>query len=512
MANEPTPSKWQAAIISRVCDPHGGNILVQACAGAGKSKTLEMIVHALRRNRRPNVELLAFNKTIAMELKKRGLPASTFNSTGYRIIRQKKPGVVVNLDKQHDVMKATLTPAENKLYGSVVRNLVDKAYVLGLVPQTNVVRARGLHTILSDTNVNWQAIADRFDIALESEEADIEEAFDLARTVMGKMLVDTNQICLNDQLLMPIAYNMAVTPVEYLLVDEAQDTNAVQMAIIAKLVGNRARLVAVGDRWQSLYAFRGADSQAMDAIKERFNCTEMLLPVTYRCPFDVVELARKYMPYIEAAEGAIKGTVETVKVFNPQTFQPGDVVVCRLNVPLVNLCYKLIAARVPAIIAGRDLIGGLVSQVRKIRDNLSKKPAELDEMQFLISALMSWKLQELAKAEIQESENKIQRVHDKFDTLMCVIESSDVKTIDELIAEIQTTFGGDVSNRKDKVFLTSIHKYKGEENERIFWLDPELTGRVKTDEDEFTETACKYVAITRTSRELYYLESSRWVG
>jgi superfamily I DNA/RNA helicase len=67
------------------------------------------------------------------------------------------------------------------------------------------------------------------------------------------------------------------------------------------------RIIAVGDRNQAIYGFRGAHSASMDEIKKRFNARTLPLSVSYRCPQAVVLKAREWVERIEWAEGAEDG-------------------------------------------------------------------------------------------------------------------------------------------------------------------------------------------------------------
>ncbi|MBI3934492.1 MAG: ATP-dependent helicase [Acidobacteria bacterium] len=56
----------------------------------------------------------------------------------------------------------------------------------------------------------------------------------------------------------------------YILVDEYQDTNAVQWELLQLLAGKRRNLTAVGDDYQAIYRFRGAADGALDRFKDIF--------------------------------------------------------------------------------------------------------------------------------------------------------------------------------------------------------------------------------------------------
>ena len=71
--------------------------------------------------------------------------------------------------------------------------------------------------------------------------------------------------------------------VRYLLVDECQDTNGCQYALVKQLVGDRGGLTVVGDDDQSIYAWRGAQPENMALLKEDFPSLKLIkLEQNYR--------------------------------------------------------------------------------------------------------------------------------------------------------------------------------------------------------------------------------------
>ena len=78
---------------------------------------------------------------------------------------------------------------------------------------------------------------------------------------------------------------------DHLLVDEFQDVGHGQTQLIRHLVGpDRARLFCVGDDWQSIYAFRGADVQYFTNFEEHFGpATTTYLTENYRCPPTILQ-------------------------------------------------------------------------------------------------------------------------------------------------------------------------------------------------------------------------------
>lgn len=80
----------------------------------------------------------------------------------------------------------------------------------------------------------------------------------------------------------------------WLFIDEFQDTNPVQLAIITAILGDDApseRLVVVGDDDQCIYEWRGTDPRILINICGNFDLSKRYLSTNYRCPNTIVELA-----------------------------------------------------------------------------------------------------------------------------------------------------------------------------------------------------------------------------
>jgi len=508
------PSPYQSVILNNY-DRH--NMLIQAVAGSGKSKTLELLCQQIGKSAGRTC-LLAFNKTIATVLKNRGLPASTFNSLGYGVVMNAFKNPVLDGDKVANTVKGMMTPKDMKAIGSATINLVSKAYTIGLVPDHRMVRSLSLNPVTKEYAGVWQELIDTYDIDTTSANGEIDntiEIIEASRDVLARCLATTNIVSFDDQISFPVLYGLPMRQYDHLMVDEAQDTNLVQMAFLKKALARNGRFTAVGDRFQSLYMFRGAASDAMDRIKREFECVEYPLSICYRCPKKVVEVAKALVPQIEAAEWKGEGIVEHLEKHGPSTYKTGDIIVSRKNADLVSMAYKLMAARVPCGILGRDMISGLITLMRKIESNYVMQGRTENQIEFLITSLESWRDREVQKAKVKDDEGKIQAITDKFDTMMVIIDSSDAITISSVINECLSMFSADKdleAMKRTKVVLMTIHKSKGDEAPRIFWLERDNcpSGWARTKEQEHTELCIQYVAITRAQEALYYIDLSGW--
>ena len=92
-------------------------------------------------------------------------------------------------------------------------------------------------------------------------------------------------------------------------VDEYQDVNLLQQDLLDRWLGERDELCAVGDDYQSIYAFTGASPQHLLAMPERFpHATVIRLEDNYRSTPEVLEFANRLVPRLGGAEKVLRAT------------------------------------------------------------------------------------------------------------------------------------------------------------------------------------------------------------
>ena len=80
----------------------------------------------------------------------------------------------------------------------------------------------------------------------------------------------------------------------YLLIDEFQDTNHIQMMMVKQLCGEKPNICAVGDDDQSIYSWRGAEiSNILNFDKQFDGCKVIKLEQNYRCTNNILNCANK---------------------------------------------------------------------------------------------------------------------------------------------------------------------------------------------------------------------------
>jgi DNA helicase II / ATP-dependent DNA helicase PcrA len=496
-----------------------GNAIVEAVAGSGKSTTGEEMVKRIPAGY--SHIYLAFNKAIADEMKERRVNGRTFHSLTFSPVTRAKGCSNVNSNKLRlliqDAVKneemlgekfieppsdgsrdfnpnATITrsPAlsymtkhDSQMYGNFIVRLVGLA------------RNTGIGCLCQELPEVYNALVEYHDLELVHEAATVERGIELAIQLL-RWSNRSPLLDYDDLLYYAVRDNINLPKFDYVFVDEAQDTNAIQRAILRKIMKPNTRLIAVGDSAQAIYGFRGAASNSMKMIADEFGCVRLPLTVTYRCPTSVVDFAKQWVSHIEAAPGAAEGVVRDVDTsWKLEDFESDDLVVCRTSRPLVALAYQFLRARISARVMGKDIGEGLKSLVKKMNAK---------GIDALVDKLESYTDREIKKALARGSEAKAEAVRDKTDSVMCLIEglSETNRTVPALLATIDELF----NERRSGVTLATIHKSKGLEARRVWWLNaskcPASWARQPWQMQQ--ERNLCYVAATRAKAELVTFE------
>lgn len=484
------PSPQQQAILEAI-RTGDSNLLIQACAGAGKTTTLRMIAETISLyNPGLSIGVFAFNKDIADDFKTK-FPASvdcrTLHSHGMKAIRFSQKSVKVEKDKSRNIIKFILQCNGIKVEEIGERTSeVDK--LVGIVFNSN----------LDPTNVDAiQAAADLCGYIIKEQ-----DNLRFVAPAVAAMDADVNTINFDEMISRPVRMNMSVYQYDVVLLDESQDLNPTQMLLVEKSVRHGGRIVAVGDRWQSIYGFRGADPDSMDKIKAYFNMAEKPLSVTYRCPNKVVTEAQKIVGegIIEAKEDAADGEVvwREEKEFHdlPHVLESGDMVLCRVCAPLMPQALRCLRLRKKAVVAGRDIGTGLAALIK------SFKVTTIDQ---LMKKLDKWLEKETNKALKRNNQSALIVINDKHDMIAEL--ASECLNVKEVVDLIYTLF---TDKTEQGIVFSTIHKAKGLEAETVYILAPELMPHplsFKAPNQQVAvqqEKNMQYVAVTRALHKLVY--------
>jgi DNA helicase-2/ATP-dependent DNA helicase PcrA len=501
----------QTDIFDFCVDPTKGSVVVIAVAGAGKTTTMvEAVRRILARYAGATVCAVAFNRDIKDTLEQK-MPKTaevyTLNSMGYRAWLKTlyamgfKGKADIKASKTYFLMKDMLSEYQLKTYGAGIPKLVGLAKSIGLVPKTVAHQYVGL---TADTEANWIELIDLHNIDFE-EDGTVEQFIELAREVLVESIREAKKgkMDFDDQLYMPIIAGSRFVAYDFLLVDEAQDVNLIQRAMLKRALKPGGRLIAVGDPHQAIYGFRGADTSSIANIKRDFNAIELPLTVSYRCPRAVVAEARNFVKHIEAHPDAPEGSVTEHECFTAQLFRPTDSIICRNTAPTVDLAFKLIRSGVACRVLGKQIGEGLVNLIKKMKGKT---------IEDLLGRLSEYSQREVAKFMAKSQEDKAEALMDRMSTIYVFIDNlnENRRTIPALIERVEAMFD---DTRKTILTLSTIHKAKGQEWDRVFILNRELmpSKYARQAWQLEQETNLQYVAVTRAKSELHYIELKTFV-
>ena len=484
-----TPSVQQQALFTWITTGRG-NARVDARAGTGKTTTLVEACKLMT----GSVAFVAFNKAIADEIKARvgsltlraRVDAATFHSLGFRAWRKVAPNVLVDGKKVPQL-------AAGLGYDEITTQFTCK--LVSFAKQ----HAFGFLCPLDDRS-RWYALVQHHDLEESLPDGsvyDVEELITKAIALLrASIAADQRVIDFDDQLYAPLVHNAKMWQYDWVLVDEAQDTNPARRALAKKMLRPGGRLIAVGDPYQAIYGFTGADSDALDLIEREFNTTRFPLTVTYRCARSVVALAQQWVPDFTAHSGNAEGTVDTLPYEQlVAALQPTDAVLCRNMKPLVALAYQCIRAGVGCYVEGRDIGRGLKALVGKwkVRTTAALEKRLLDYMD-----------KETARYMAKGEELKAAALADKVETLLVVMEGR--ATVADVLQALDALFDDTPpSGQQTRTGFSTIHRSKGREWTRVLWLGKEQLQPSKYARQEWQlaqEQNLMYVAATRAKQEL----------
>lgn len=462
------------------------NIAISATAGAGKSQTI--IECCKRTSPGKKVLFMAFNKSIAEELKLKvpeNIEVNTFHSKGLKVLFYN--------------FSFKMKLSENKCF-QLAREVLD----IKEIPYKQQMR------YLFELQDIWNAI--RMNLLVDYErdipyiciEKDIEFRDRMIQDIQkiefewSKSALKINgnkefQMDFTDMLWLPytLLNDENFPKYDVVFLDEVQDQNTLQRELTQQFVKPKfGRLISVGDEKQCIYQFSGSSISNFRLLQNLPNTVVLPLDVTYRCAKRIVEEAKTvFSNGIEYAPNATEGLVRDGDVTEAKD---GDFVLCRNNLPLIEVFVILLEKGRKATIKGKDFGEALCAILDKIE-----------------------KIEDLEKLK----EEKIQKIMEKGvsyqvalqnPTYLNLVEKCSIliqlyriwNNINELEAHIKQIYTEDIEG----VVLSTIHKSKGLEANRVFFLNSNLipSSHAITQDALYSEMCLKFVAITRAKKELIY--------
>ena len=284
-----------------------GPSLVIAGAGSGKTRVLTYkIAYLLSQGMKPwSIMALTFTNKAAREMKERigklvgndlaqHLYMGTFHSIFSRILRA---------EAEHIGFNNNFTIYDESDSRSLIKAIVKE---MGL--DDKKYKPAAVHAKISMAKNNLMSAA-----AYESDAAIFEQNKRAQIPEVGKIFVAYVQRCkqanaMDFDDLLTLTYQLFrehedirhkyAARFDYVLVDEYQDTNHVQMSIVMQLCQEKQRVCAVGDDSQSIYSFRGANIDNILNYQRQFQGTRLFkLEQNYRSTQTIVEAANSLIKH-----------------------------------------------------------------------------------------------------------------------------------------------------------------------------------------------------------------------
>lgn len=460
------------------------NLIISGVAGCGKSTTLRLIAETIRKKYpQASILYLAFNNEICEDiepkLQKFGVDVLTFHKWGNRSIGWKK-----SIDRF-------------KYYNKISKYIDNEIELSGFPPfggltatQINqIVDILRLWWIKVDTNSVTRALEHwNIDRDIEWYDENLEPLTNYVRDLILTGLKEKNKIDFVEMLTFPLIHKQVLKSYDFYLIDECQDLSNVMLKMIETKI-NSSRIISCGDRNQAINGFAGAEFNSFDLLKEMTQSEELPLSVCYRCPDQIIDLARKYVPRIE-------GTGKNGELLNKSIsdliseIQPEQMVICRKNNPLIGIAFKLMIQGLKVIIKGKDFGKYITYYINKVENTKVGYENLLPKLDDLIMNL------------VNKTRNPDRR-EALLDLQQCIIylyENSGSSSFEDLKKVVDRLFSDNIPN--NSVLLSSFHRSKGLENSNV-WL---LLDKPLADPDESAknqESNLAYVAITRSLKNLY---------
>ena len=471
-----------------------GHAVVHACPGTGK--TFSLVQGTARCDlKNQSVVYFAFNNSIRDEMLEKapkGVTVLGLNQFGHRICTK---AFKTRLDdNKYYKLFNELFPAESADQNKMQYYCALKAKELVSLCQSYMVDGTNEEE-LSD-------IIQRHEIRMPKDNSS--KIISAIPKLLEEGKKRTGTITFSDQLWLPVVLDLPTPQFDLITIDEAQDLNKVQHLLVVRSMHKNSRVIVVGDENQAIYAFRGADTDSMASMAFMLEVTgkdveHFPLTKTWRCGKKIVELAKEYVPEIEAHENNPEGDVISGMLSDVEDqFLPGDMVLCRMNGPLVTLGYRLMKQGKKVHFQGKKFGEELVGIAQGLDAD------SINDLLIKLSSYEDGRLDKLAEKEKIGGNVKMQKIdlQDRMDCLRAfLIGLPEDMPINEVLSKMEKFFC-DSQDEKDSITLTSIHRAKGRERDRVFYFKPEISFDGLSEEDERQERNLKFVAITRAKKFL----------
>ncbi|MGV4924414.1 UvrD-helicase domain-containing protein [Streptomyces sp. BHT-5-2] len=330
--------------------PTGAHLVIQAGAGTGKTTTLAMLAHTARRQRRAG-RYLAFNRSVARHAA-RTFPAEvscgTAHALAYTAVGRRyqarlnaprragwRTGAALGIEEGMCLRIGPRKVDNKALSYTVLRTVTrfcqsaDKEIAHHHVPPLRGAESEPLHAQLAGLVLPYARRA----------------WADLHHPDHGVVRFE------HDHYLKMWALSAPVIPADFLLLDEAQDTNPVVEQVLTAQ-REHAQLVLVGDSAQAIYGWRGARD-----VMTGFDGTHLSLSRSFRFGPALADEANRWLAIVDAP---IRLTGSPHQETELCRLPRAEAILCRTNVgAMVEVIRQLEADRTVALAGGGEPLRAL---------------------------------------------------------------------------------------------------------------------------------------------------------
>lgn len=543
MAFEPTPAQ---RIIYDYVENGSGNGIIDAVAGAGKTTTLMGCVEHI-----PDIKdvlYCAFNTSIRKEIQKKfhekgySVAVKTIHSLGFQIIRsylqvkmdnEKYRKIIENSEFFESLVPDIdrLLDIHNFLSVAQIKDLQKRKQELSWDEKNALNESAGF---VKEVTSNLLAINDKYRLTLCDADyagykdlvdhflllGDVDysnEELEQYITLHQKLLREGNSIATShkivdytDMLYLPTLLQLeSKVQFGFVFVDECQDLSRAQLAIVKKYVRPGGRVLAVGDPFQSIYGFAGADSDSFANVRKAFDCQPLMLTDCFRCPQSVIELAQTIREDIKGfkKDPGITRFIESRFVLD--SLKPGDLVICRHRQPLLMLALKLVNKDIRIHLHPDEVQEFIGDYKRYFRASELLKTLTEESIDQFLSVVKERNAKQIQKdcdnvdAVLRDMKIKeeMQLLNESLEFFQKKYKEWQLNTIKSILLRLKElmSYLGD-----DAIKISTIHRAKGLENNRVFILEyNKLPIKRKLAWENIQERNLHYVAVTRPIKELY---------
>lgn len=531
-----------------------GNGIIDAVAGAGKTTTLMgCIKHVPNIN---DVIYCAFNTSIRQELQKKfhddrlNVKVSTIHSLGFQMLRATRDFIIDDF-KYHQIIRDSKFFIKLQPYFDRILNLhghlsVDELkqmqeirssldwlqknqlneglqYIHKISNRLLDINNKYRCTLEIDSVERYKELVYHFEIlspdecTLPSFPQEVEYYFQAHQLLLNEgnsIAISHGIIDYTDMLYLPSYMHLtAKSKYGFVFVDECQDLSKAQLYIVRQYLREDGRLLAVGDPYQAIYGFAGADCESFNNVKNEFNCQLLNLTDCFRCPKKVISLAQSIRPDINGFK-TDEGTVSRIKERDVlKMVGHGDLIICRSRKPLMKMVLRLISRDFKVRIHPDELQEFMGNYNSYFTSKELRMPLTIDGIDSFFERIFKKNLQHI-KRDNQNVDSALRGIliKEAEDDLRVTLEFLKQKffdwklyTLDGILTRLKyyLTYPEDEAIR-----ISSIHRAKGLENKRVFILEyPKMPIKRLLDWEKIQERNLHYVAVTRPLDELFLCDA-----